>query len=419
MHQLYSFLFSPQGGGWGYSFIGPPGPSTFITIVVLVPLTLVVLRILEAQVQRRQWIALLALLTYGFGAQLALRSLAPTSLGEVVASRGANGFFDVARAYSPADVLTRYHQIAADLPMHARANLPGKTLFFHVLFGVTNSPDTMGLLILLVSTLGAGMVYFLAREWIGDRRLALFAAAFYLFMPSRLYFLPGMNGITPLWLLLPMCLIELYMISTRWWWLVAAGVASYGLVMFEPLPLAAVPIVAAQVVRQVSTGRIDWRSAGVIAGSVAVTVAAVHVTLVAIVGFNIVSAFFAALADARAFNVATARPYALWVGHDIKDFLLHMGIGQSALVLAAVIGRSAPDREGAWLRWLLVAVLVTLAMLGVNRGEVARLWIFLGVLWQIAAAGLIGRSNRTAQVVLTLAIIQSALLLSMIRWVEA
>lgn len=419
MHQLYSFLFSPQGGGWGYSFIGPPGVATFITILVLVPVSLALFRVLEGQVQRRQWLALVALLAYGFAAQIALRSLAPTSLGEVVASRGANGFLDVARAYGPREVLTRYHAIAADLPMHARANLPGKTLFFHALLALTDSPDLMGLLILLVSTLGAGLIYFLAREWTGDRGTALLAATLYLFMPSRLYFLPGMNVVTPVFLLVPMCAIEVYMTSRRWWWLVAAGVAAYALVVFEPLPLAAVPIAAAQVIRRVRKGQIDWRVVGVMTAGVIASVLAVHVAVAWLLGFNTVTAFLAALADARAFNVATARPYGLWVAHDLKDFLLHMGAGQSALILAAAIGLTGGDTDGAWLRWSLIGVLVALALLGVNRGEVARLWIFLGVLWQIAAAGVIGRNRRSMQVVLALSIVQAALLLSVIRWVEA
>ena len=109
----------------------------------------------------------------------------------MVEHRGANGFLDVARAYGPIEFLSRFHTLADQLPMHARANLPGKTLFFHVLLAITGSSDVMGLLIVLASTCGAAMVYFLAREWFGDRRAALFAFAFYVSLPAQNLFSAG------------------------------------------------------------------------------------------------------------------------------------------------------------------------------------------------------------------------------------
>jgi hypothetical protein len=276
----------------------------------------------------------------------------------------------------------------------------------------------MALLILMVSTVGAAMVYYLARQWFADRRTALLAATLYLFMPARIFFLPVMNVVTPLLLLLPMCLIEVFAASRRLSALVAAGAAIYLLVLFEPLPLAAGPVIAGQVLLRVGSGRFAWRDAGWLAALVGAGALVMHLLFVWWFGFDVVTAFVAALADARAFNAATGRPYGLWLAHDVKDFLIHMGVGQSALILFALVSPRLGGVGGQWLRWTLAGVLVTLALLGVNRGEIVRLWIFLGVLWQIAAAPIITAHPRTFRIVLTLAIAHAALLSASVRWLE-
>src|SRR3954467_2597425 len=91
-HQVYAFLFSPPGGGWGYPFIGPPGLNTLFVIVTLVAASWFVFKVATTTIKTHEGITLSGLLVYGFMADLALRALGPASMASVVESRGANGF---------------------------------------------------------------------------------------------------------------------------------------------------------------------------------------------------------------------------------------------------------------------------------------------------------------------------------------
>ena len=414
IHRLYAFLFSPAGGGWGYPYLGLPGLEAVLVVAFLVPAALYAFTLAAKRITTHEWQTIAALIGVAFIAQLLLRSLGPTGLGEVVEHRGANGFLDVARAYRPIEFLSRFQTLTDHLPMHARANLPGKTLFFHGLLAITGSADMMGLLIVLVSTCGAAMVYFLARVWFGNRQAALFAFAFYVFLPARIYFLPVLNVLTPVFLLAPMCLIEVHFRTRQRWPLVAAGLSVYWLVIFEPLPLAAGPIVIAQILRRVQLRQIGWRDVARVLVIPAITVIGAHVAMRVLFGFDTVAAFRSALEDARQFNRATARPYWLWLGHNLKDFLIHMGVGQSLLFLSALWTMT---RDRAWLIVPIAGVLLMLAFLGINRGEIVRLWIFLGVLMQLAAAQACADRPRLFRAALAASIVQTAVLMSAVGWI--
>jgi hypothetical protein len=283
-----------------------------------------------------------------------------------------------------------------------------------MLLAFTGSSAVMGLLIVLASTCGAAMVYFLAREWFGDRRAALYAFAFYVFLPARVYFLPVMNVLTPVFLLVPMCLFEVHFRTRRSWPLVAAGLSVYWLVIFEPLPLAAGPIVMAQLLRRVHLRQMGWRDVARVLVIPAITVIGVHVAMRILFGFDTLAAFQAALEDARRFNRATGRPYWLWLGHNLKDFLIHMGVGQSLLFLA---GFWTMTRDRVWLIAPIAGVLLLLALLGINRGEIVRLWIFLGVLMQLAAAQACAGHPRLFRAALAVSIVQAAVLVSAVGWI--
>jgi hypothetical protein len=66
------------------------------------------------------------------------------------------------------------------------------------------------------------------------------------------------------------------------------------------------------------------------------------------------------------------------------------------------------------------AVLVAIDLIGVNRGETVRLWIFLAVFWQLPAAWLCARTSRLWPVALvtTATVLQAAVGLAMIGFVR-
>ncbi|HYB94334.1 MAG TPA: hypothetical protein VEC39_05140, partial [Vicinamibacterales bacterium] len=238
--------------------------------------------------------------------------------------------------------------------------------------------------------------------------------------PARSYFMPVMNVMTPVFLLVPLCLLEVYLRTRRTWLLAAAGAASYWLILFEPLPLIAAPIALAQVVRRVRARHIATTDAVRALVYPVLIVTAIHLAMRLLVGFDTVAAFLTAWEDARRFNAANERPYGLWAFHNVKDALLHAGVGQAALFLIglALLPRRRSGFDGvAWLIATLAFVFVMLAVLGINRGETVRLWIFLGVLLQIAAASICASRPRLGDAVLALAVVQVGLLLPAVGWV--
>jgi ABC-type glycerol-3-phosphate transport system permease component len=417
---VFHFFFSPEGAGWGYPFLGWPGFNAIVVSIVLIAVALPAVRLGLARVESREREVLAGLVIVGFLAQLLLRSLGPTTPAAVIASPGSNGFLTVAQRYGPIEFLSQFHTLIEQLPMHVRANLPGKTLAFHALLVVTGSTEVMGYLILLASTCGALLAYFLARQWFADRRVAFCAAVLYVFMPARIYFLPVMNVLTPVLALLPLCLLEWYFSHRRVWVLLAAGVSIYALVIFEPLPLALAPIALGQLARRYRAGELGRSDLARVAAYPIVAIFTVYVLMRAAFGFDTVRAFMDALEDARAFNAATARPYALWVFHNLKDFFLHAGVAQSALFFAG-LWQVSVNRARIGDRWILFAfafIVVVLDVLGVNRGETVRLWIFLGVVLQILAARECGGQFRAVAIVVALSILQTALLMPAIGWIE-
>jgi hypothetical protein len=141
-------------------------------------------------------------------------------------------------------------------------------------------------------------------------------------------------------------------------------------------------------------------------------------------GYEVVRAFLFALRDARQFNAATGRPYDLWVVQNLIDTLANTGALTAALVvgIAAVgVGRIAVAavREGQRAAGavagepalcLALSVLASLAavdLMGVNRGETIRLWIFLGAFLQLPVAGFCARRPVLFSAVLAASILQA------------
>ncbi|HEY1860509.1 MAG TPA: hypothetical protein VGG61_09160, partial [Gemmataceae bacterium] len=153
-------------------------------------------------------------------------------------------------------------------------------------------------------------------------------------------------------------------------------------------------------------------------------------------GFNVWDSFLFAVEDARAFNAEMGRPYGLWVVHNLKDFLFGAGLLSSAVFLAATAHRvgelvGAVCKKESQRLWIILTepetvlslslalVLVITDVIGVNRGETIRLWIFLAVFVQIIVANRCAACARRwvfpALVALTL--LQTAVTISIVGFV--
>ena len=191
------------------------------------------------------------------------------------------------------------------------------------------------------------------------------------------------------------------------------------------MPLVIGLLFAALIARAWGRGTISTRQC-LIQGLVAIAAFAVTYSVVRRqTGFDLLVAFRAIAADAAAFNQTAGRPYGLWAWQNLWDFAFGMGIGQ-AIIALTVLGDGLIEwrhtrlvSAATWLSASLLAVVLATDLIGVNRGEVVRLWIFLACFLQIPTAYLCARLDSLDAFALMLAvtIFQGALGTAMIGFV--
>src|SRR6266487_5534568 len=115
--------------------------------------------------------------------------------------------------------------------------MPGKILLYEFLKVLTSSPRIMGFLVIVLSSLGALLLYGICKQLFHDKQTAFYALILYSLIPCKLFFLPLLNTITPVINLLCLYLFVAYIENTHVLlpWLL--GIGFYIQILFEPLPL--------------------------------------------------------------------------------------------------------------------------------------------------------------------------------------
>lgn len=348
-----------------------------------------------------------------------IRSLTPVTLEQVFRSEGANSFYTVSRQVGPQQVLAEFAEVQARSPLHAQSNMPGKVLLLHALQLISSDPSVLPWLLVLISNLGSLLMYAFVRDTFDDRRVAFYSAVLYLFVPGRVLFFPLMNTVTPVVVLSCACVLMRWLKTARARDAALLGCAVYGLVLFEPLPLTVGLLFAALILRQVRRGGLTARGLGTHLGVGAAAFAAAYGAMYAFAGFDMLEAFRHISRHAAEFNVSARRPYGFWLRENLKELAFGTGICQTALFAVALangIGSSSVWRmrlltPAALVPVSLLAVVIATDLLGISRGEVVRLWIFLACLLQIPAALVCAsvRSDAALAVVLAMSLLQTSL----------
>jgi hypothetical protein len=223
------------------------------------------------------------------------------------------------------------------------------------------------------------------------------------------------------------CILLRWLATGRWQWAVALGVSLYALVFFEPLPLVMGLLFAALSLRAIAIGQISWKRYAtqtlIVVAAFVAAVEAVHATT----NFDLLEAFRHTSAHAVDFNATEQRPYHVWIFGNLEEFLFGVGPCQAVLFAGALfaglrgrsICRDSLTQPITTICLGLVAVLIAVDLIGINRGEVIRLWIFLACFFQIPAAWVCSRFTGAGAI--TLVVSASALLVAiattMIRFV--
>jgi hypothetical protein len=343
-------------------------------------------------VRRYQWWVVLAWLLVGLAQQGLLRSLTPFSFEQIFASNTANSFYSPTRQYSAAALLTDFARLRRSLPLHAQSNMPGKLVLVSGLRQISTNPAVMAWLV-------AGEVVLLSSAQHGDasagNRLRVPGDAMVAHATRRLRRVVRRDGV---------CADSFRAAS------IGHGAALWRLDAARPGK------------RDMAWTQWLWQ------GAVAVMAfAAVYALFVARFDFDLFETLREAHADAAAFNVNAKRPYQIWVRQNLLDFGFGVGVCQT-LVFCAVLGdtirRAAASRRElarpiAVLGLGLAGVLLVTDLLGLSRGEVTRLWIFLACFFQIPAAYACARLQSPVALIVLLGttLLQSALGTAMIDFI--
>ncbi len=426
------FPFGSLRGNWLYPYyrqINLEGVLVFaITLVCALPLVAWT----TSLVQRREVLAVAVWLAAAGPLQLLLRAPYPASLETIVRSVGANSYWTATLDHGFLEILADFGAVAPSLPDHARGNMPGKPGLFFALGILTSDPGVMGLAIVLLSNLAGVLAYLIARELLADRRTALFALILTLFLPGKLVFLPVLNTVAPVFILLAFLLLLRLLRSRGAGSAALLGADVYATAFFDPFPLTMAPLFAAFVARAWARG--ELRPAEVLR-LLAISGAgflSIHAAMRLAFGFDLFAALHYVLEDARRFVGGANRPYEIWVAQNLIEFLVSLG-ACSAVVWLGDLGRALagssggpPGRPGDRLLEpsnLLSAsglgILLLIDLSGTIRGEVTRLWIFLACFLQIPVAAACARSpgNSTFAVVLGASLLQAAVTISMVAFV--
>ncbi|GAA2384663.1 hypothetical protein Cme02nite_65980 [Catellatospora methionotrophica] len=353
--------------------------------------------------------------------QLLLRTYALPSLGDIVASDRANSFYSPSQRWGIGEFMGNYMGLVEQLPPHARTNMPGKTMLYFLLDALGLGPAAMGVAVLALANLSAVLLWLIVRDLTSDRRIALYALVLGLLLPGTLYFAPVLNAVSPVPILLALWLHVRFLKTGRYGYALGLGCALYLTVFFEALPLVLGVVFAALLGVALRQRTLTWPD---VLRLVALTVAGFAVCnalLRGLFGYDLFDNFAYVLADANDFN-ARWRPYGMWVTRNLWYLALAAGVASCVLLAAATFDavRRRSIHPAAVLTLSGVAVLVVLDLWGINRGETVRLWIFLAVYLQIAAAWLCARTPRLwpAALLLSAAILQSTAGSAMIGFVR-
>ena len=381
-------------GRWVYRHFQPLSLAPFGIWLLTSIAALDLLRVRPPDSRRGELLLVLAWVAVATVIDAALRTLTPIGLTEIFASADANSFFTATRQQPIGQVLGDFERARLLMPLHAQSNLPGKMVLLYALEILTVRPGLLAWLLVVLSNCGAFLMHGFVRGLFGDRTVALYAAILYLMVPAKIFFFPLMNTVTPLLVLGFGCALLRWLRLRRTRDAVALGVLLFALVFFEPLPLVCGLLFAALVARAVHQGEIRWRTAAAqIVAMIAAFGAAILVVRLA-TGFDLLGAFAIVGSYAAAFNEQERRPYDVWIKANLIEFVFGTGAAQIVMFIAAAAAAWRVHRRPMQVLTSpigvvvlsLAAVLAVLDLIGINRGEVIRLWIFLACLMQIPAA---------------------------------
>ena len=234
-------------------------------------------------------------------------------------------------------------------------------------------------------------VYAMARRLHG-RHAGLVAAGFSAVVPSLLLYSPGLDQAFPV-IAATACWLGWTAGEFRSRWRAAAAGATVAVGLFFSMSFAVVAawagLLALAALRRGAEPCSPRKLCELLAAAGVGLVAPVAVLYMAF-AYNSLAVWSACLEANAKFNAQSGRVYWKWALANPVEFLVFLGIPVSCLFLGrlvtAVRGLRKGWRDTDWGVLVIGGLLVALNLLGLNRGEVSRLWMFLMPGCLVAAA---------------------------------
>lgn len=419
-------VFGSWSGGFTYLYTRSPSFLTRLTLMVVIPAAFLLFYTSKKLVSRYEKIVLLLWFVAGSLMQKLIWNLSGLSFHTVLDSNHSNSLFTPIFIYKIREILANYGAIINEFGIHATANMPGKIILFYLLFKLTHNTELIGYLIMGISSLGAILLYFIAKIITGSRKTALYSLLLYFFIPAKIFFLPILNTVTPVFFLLLIFIFIQMIKSKEPGWVVIFVCAVLVLLFFEPLPFMLVPIFIGFGLKEF----LAWRNnkfefiKKILLSTVIFVVLILGIQLTT--KFNTASTFLLLLQRAQKFNVLENRHCFIWMRDNLKDLFINSGMLSivSALLLTVAAFRQFIHDRHLRQPALVLAILIPLNILflnftGINCGETIRLWIFTTPLIQLLSAiYLADRNEQLFLLVIASNIVQTILTLSQVSFIQ-
>ena len=424
--------FGSSEGNWIFWYIKPLKSHPFLLFLALAPVLLLLAFGSFKTIQIQEKATLAFWMVAATILQNAIRLVSPFSLASIIVSDRSNSYYLPAIRYSALELLRSYESISKTFTMHAFSNMPGKILFFSCLRAITDSPQVMGYVILLISNLGGVLIYFITKKLFVNKTIALQALLLYLFIPSRIFFLPLLNAVSPVFILLALFLFVLFLERKSRLILFCLGLLLYFTFLFEPLPFFSGIIFIALLVHSFTQRQINIREAAWIPVFSILGFLTAYLLMYLAFGFNLFNTFLFLLRDAADFNLRTGRHYSIWVIQNLKGLFLNAGLAQSLLagfalytfankmmMLDRLQRKSYLLQTGNLFLVSVLGMILLMDLLGIPRGETERLWIFAACYLPVISAWTIEKYFSISIFYMSLAsmVLQTTVTLSVVGFV--
>jgi hypothetical protein len=430
---LEILIFGSVPGRWYYPYYRHIQPEVILVSATFLSITMLLYYATIRFLKSRWNLVIVLWLIWGLLFQISAYSLAPVPIAEAIRSEGSNPYYSVSRSHTATDILMNFESIAAVSQIHIRSNMPGKLLLYSALNILSGKPDLIGYMIVVISSIGGGiLVYTLTTMMFTNRIVSLYAMMLYMIIPSRNYFSPLLNTVSPLASMMSLIILLRVLRRPSVLYALLYGVSIIVMILMEPMLLVTCVIHGFIILEYIITRKCGVLTICKLLSYALIGYLSTNLLILYLFNFDVIARYIYMVEDAKMFNRISFRGYRHWIAFNITDLFFAAGMPAVIVWLIYSLGTiwtltkrlikriNVPiEHISATLFSLgVLSMLIGTEFLGIARGETQRLWIFIMVFIQIGAAYAFVKiyPEKTFVFALICTIIQTLVTVNMVRF---